>query len=102
MKRRLAVLLGVLLGSASMLGGCVAQTEDGDADDVATTVGQAQGALVGAPPSGDPTRSSTSNDPGTGPIANSGPPGTSDPQPQPWKPPPSGPPADPGPSDPQR
>lgn len=99
MKRRLAVLLGVLLGSASTLGGCVAQTDDGDADDAVITVGQAQGALAGASSSSDPTRSSTGNDPGTGALTTSGPSGMSDPQPQPWKPPPSGPPADPGTSD---
>lgn len=102
MKRRLEVLVGVLLASALTLGGCVAQTVDGDADDEVTAVGQARGALVGAPVGSDPTRGPTGSDPSNGSIAKSGPPGMSDPQPQPWKPPPSGPPADPGTPNPER
>jgi hypothetical protein len=97
MKRRLEVLLGVLLASASMLGGCIAQPDDGDADDeVVIQVGQARSALVGAMPVADPTRSAAGPAPSApSAIGQPGSPEAHEPEPQPWKPP-NGPPSAPG------
>jgi hypothetical protein len=98
MKRRLEVLVGVLLASALMLGGCVAQTDD-EEDTADEAVGQAQAQLVGGPETTDPTRSTSGTDPSnSGSVVKPGVPGMVDPQPQPYKPPPSpgGGPADPG------
>lgn len=86
MKRRLEMLAGVLLASALMLGGCVAQTDDEDDDDV--TDGQGRSALVTEPVAGDASRAAATDTGTSEPLLM---PALvmSDPQPQPWKPPPA-------------
>ena len=87
MKRRLEMLLGALLASALLIGGCVAQAGETDDDDDDVSEGQVHAALVAdAVVSG--THATTSTDQGSSSsLVLSAPHVLSDPQPQPWVPP---------------